>query len=74
MAQPTNLPGVVMTSALHGAFRAALLLMVKSYLTPDRPPSSEVGTRCVFDYGPYAQIFPEAERVGAIIQSQRVYS
>ena len=38
---------------------------------PNCPPTSKVGERCVFDYGPYTQIFPEAERVGAIIQSRR---
>ncbi|MBP57487.1 MULTISPECIES: TonB-dependent receptor [Idiomarina] len=41
---------------------------------PDCPEDSLVGTRCVFDYGPYAQIFPEAERVGAIIQSRKEFS
>lgn len=41
---------------------------------PDCPPNSLAGSRCVFDYGPYAQIFPEAERVGAIIQSRKEFS
>lgn len=34
----------------------------------------KIGEVCVFDYGPYAQTFPEAERVGAIIQSRKEFS
>lgn len=35
---------------------------------------NRIGDFCVFDYGPYAQIFPEAERVGAIVQSSKEFS
>ncbi len=52
-------------------FPGSFILNGSEVADPNCPENSLKGTRCVFDYGPYSQALPEAERVGAIIQSRR---
>ncbi|RUO43953.1 TonB-dependent receptor [Aliidiomarina taiwanensis] len=52
-------------------FPGSFILNGQEVADPDCPPDSLKGTRCVFNYGPFAQVFPEAERAGALILSKR---
>lgn len=52
-------------------FPGSFILNGVEVADPNCPPDSLSGSRCVFDYGPYAQVFPAAERVGALIMSRR---
>ena len=40
-------------------------------IDPDCPPDRAIGSTCVFDYGPFNFVAPEAERIGAILQMHR---
>lgn len=56
-------------------FPGSFILNGQEIADPNCPQDSLVnhdnGSSCVFDYGPYAQVFPAAERVGALVMSRR---
>lgn len=40
-------------------------------IDPDCPEESSFGVTCVYDYGPFSQTIPEAERMGAMVLMNR---